>query len=160
MEGAFKTGRILTVGSSEELLACGKGFDPCATSRRETGCCAFWPRPDPDGRCDICEVERLAISSLFGGNPKEGGRNCFLPLPSGRTPWIWDPHGMIRRRSRNCEDCFGGPKDRTPVRSYASCSPQPIGSAARVLTDLLLERRPNKPILCCFSSRQESGMMK
>jgi acyl-CoA synthetase (NDP forming) len=25
-------------------------------------------------------------------------------------------------------------------------------SAARVLTDLLLERRPNKPILCCFSS--------
>jgi acyl-CoA synthetase (NDP forming) len=100
--------------------------------------------------CDVCEMERLTIPA-FSAETQKKVEELLPPLAIRTNPVDMGPawydsaamQGIVKTvlEDRNIDAVL-------LCVMFASAN----RSAAGVLTDLLSESRPKKPILCCFSS--------
>ena len=100
--------------------------------------------------CDVCEMEGLTIPP-FSAETQKRVEELLPPLAIRTNPVdmgpAWYDSGAIKGIVKTVLE------DRK-IDAVILCImfASANRSAAGVLTDLLLERRTNKPILCCFSS--------
>ena len=149
-EGAFKQAGILTVGSSEELLDAAKALTLCPLPGGNRVAVLSGQAGPGMAACDICEMERLAISP-FSAETQKRVEELLPPLAIRTNPVDMGPAWYDSEAIKGIVKTVLEDRKIDAVIlciMFASAN----RSAARVLTDLLLERRPNKPILCCFSS--------
>lgn len=149
-EGAFKQAGVLTVGSSEELLDAAKALAACPPPGGNRVAVLSGQAGPGMAACDICEMERLAISP-FSAETQKRVEELLPPLairtnPVDMGPAWYDSEAIKGIVKTVLED----PKIDAVILCIMFASAN--RAAARVLADLLLERRTSKPVLCCFSS--------
>ncbi len=149
-EGAFKQAGILRVESTEELLDAAKAFALCPLPEGNRVAVLSGQAGPGMAACDVCELGGLRIPA-FSAKTRKRVEELLPPLAIRTNPVDMGPawydsdaiKGIVRTvLEDNKIDAI------ILCMMFASAN----RSAARVLTDLLLERRTNKPILCCFSS--------
>jgi acetate---CoA ligase (ADP-forming) subunit alpha len=149
-EGAFKQAGILTVGSSEELLDAAKALTMCPLPGGNRVAVLSGQAGPGMAACDVCEMEGLIISP-FSAETQKRVEELLPPLAIRTNPVdmgpAWYDSGAIKGIVKTVLE------DRK-IDAVILCImfASANRSAAGVLTDLLLEKRTNKPILCCFSS--------
>jgi acyl-CoA synthetase (NDP forming) len=149
-EGAFKQAGILTVGSSEELLDAAKALSMCPPPKGNRVAVLSGQAGPGMAACDVCEMEGLTIPP-FSAETQKRVEELLPPLAIRTNPVdmgpAWYDSGAIKGIVKTVLE------DRK-IDAVILCImfASANRSAAGVLTDLLLERRTNKPILCCFSS--------
>ena len=149
-EGAFKQAGILTVGSSEELLDAAKALSMCPSPEGNRVAVLSGQAGPGMAACDVCEMEGLTIPP-FSAETQKRVEELLPPLAIRTNPVdmgpAWYDSGAIKGIVKTVLE------DRK-IDAVILCImfASANRSAAGVLTDLLLERRTNKPILCCFSS--------
>jgi acyl-CoA synthetase (NDP forming) len=149
-EGAFKQAGILTVGSSEELLDAAKALTTCPLPEGNRVAVLSGQAGPGMAACDVCEMERLTILPLSAETQKRV-EELLPPLAIRTNPVDMGPAWYDSAAIKGIVKTVLDDREIDAVIlciMFASAN----RSAAGVLTDLLLERRPNKPILCCFSS--------
>ncbi len=149
-EGAFKQAGILTVGSSEELLDAAKALAMCPPPRGNRVAVLSGQAGPGMAACDVCEIEGLAISP-FSAETQKRVEELLPPLairtnPVDMGPAWYDSEAIKGIIKTVLEDRMIDAVILCIM--FASAN----RSATGVLADLLLERKTNKPILCCFSS--------
>jgi acetyl-CoA synthetase (ADP-forming) len=149
-EGAFKQAGILTVGSSEELLDTAKALTLCPSP--EGGRVAVLSGQAGPGMaaCDVCEMEGLTIPP-FSAETQKRVEELLPPLAIRTNPVDMGPAWYDSEATRGIVKTALEDKNIDAVIlciMFASANRSAVG----VVTDLLLERRTNKPIVCCFSS--------
>jgi len=100
--------------------------------------------------CDVCEMERLTIPPFSAGTQKKV-EELLPPLAIRTNPVDMGPAWYDSAATQGIVKTVLEDRKIDAVLlcvMFASAN----RSVARVLTDLLSERRPDKPILCCFSS--------
>jgi acyl-CoA synthetase (NDP forming) len=100
--------------------------------------------------CDVCELEGLMIPA-FSAETRKRVEELLPPLAIRTNPVDMGPAWYDSEAIKEIVKTVLEDKKIDAVIlciMFASAN----RSAARVLTDLLLEKRTNKPILCCFSS--------
>jgi len=149
-EGAFKQAGILTVGSSEELLDAAKALAACPLPEGNRVAVLSGQAGPGMAACDVCEMERLTIPP-FSAETQKKVEELLPPLAIRTNPVDMGPAWYDSAAIRGIVKTVLEDREIDAVIlcvMFASAN----RSAVRVLTDLLLERRPKKPILCCFSS--------
>jgi acyl-CoA synthetase (NDP forming) len=149
-EGAFKQAGILTVGSSEELLDTAKALTLCPSP--EGGRVAVLSGQAGPGMaaCDVCEMEGLTIPP-FSTETQKRVEELLPPLAIRTNPVDMGPAWYDSEATRGIvKTVLEDKKIDAAILCimFASANRSTVG----VVTDLLLERRTNKPIVCCFSS--------
>ena len=149
-EGAFKQAGILTVGSSEELLDAAKALTMCPLPGGNRVAVLSGQAGPGMAACDVCEMVGLTISP-FSPETQKRVEELLPPLAIRTNPVdmgpAWYDSGAIKGIVKTVLE------DRK-IDAVILCImfASANRSAAGVLTDLLLEKRTNKPILCCLSS--------
>jgi acyl-CoA synthetase (NDP forming) len=149
-EGAFKQAGILTVGSSEELLDAAKALTMCPLPGGNRVAVLSGQAGPGMAACDVCEMERFTIPP-FSAKTQKRIEELLPPLAIRTNPVdmgpAWYDAGAIKGIVKTVLE------DRK-IDAVILCImfASANWSAAGVLADLLLERKTNKPILCCFSS--------
>ncbi len=149
-EGAFKQAGILTVKSSEELLDAAKALAMCPSPGGNRVAVLSGQAGPGMAACDVCEMERLAIPP-FSAETQKRVEELLPPLAIRTNPVDMGPAWYDSAAIKGIVKTVLNDRKIDAVIlciMFASAN----RSAAGVLTDLLLERRPDKPILCCFSS--------
>ncbi len=149
-EGAFKQAGILTVGSSEELLDAAKALTLSPSPGGNRVAVLSGQAGPGMAACDVCEMERLTIPP-FSAETQKKVEELLPPLAIRTNPVDMGPAWYDSAAIRGIVKTVLEDREIDAVIlcvMFASAN----RSAAGVLTDLLLERRPKKPILCCFSS--------
>jgi acetyl-CoA synthetase (ADP-forming) len=149
-EGAFKQAGILTVGSSEELLDAAKALTVCPLPEGNRVAVLSGQAGPGMAACDVCEMERLTIPP-FSAETQKRVEELLPPLAIRTNPVDMGPAWYDSEAIKGIVKTVLEDREIDAVIlciMFASAN----RSAAGVLTDLLLEKRTNKPILCCFSS--------
>ena len=149
-EGAFKQAGILTVGSSEELLDAAKALAACPLPEGNRVAVLSGQAGPGMAACDVCEMERLTIPP-FSAETQKKVEELLPPLAIRTNPVDMGPAWYDSAAIRGIVKTVLEDREIDAVIlcvMFASAN----RSAVRVLTDLLLERRSKKPVLCCFSS--------
>jgi acetyl-CoA synthetase (ADP-forming) len=149
-EGAFKQAGILTVGSSEELLDAAKALTLSPSPGGNRVAVLSGQAGPGMAACDVCELEGLTISP-FSPETQKKLEELLPPLAIRTNPVDMGPAWYDSTAIRGVVRAVLEDREIDAVLlcvMFASAN----RSAARVLIDLLLERRPKKPILCCLSS--------
>jgi acetyl-CoA synthetase (ADP-forming) len=149
-EPAFRQAGILTVQSSEELLDAAKAL--ALSSLPEGNHIAVLSGQAGPGMaaCDVCEVEGLTLPS-FSKEIQQRIESLLPPLAIRTNPVDMGPawynsgavkgivHAVLEDRKMNAIIlCI----------MFASANRASVG----ILTDLLLQPREKKPVVCCFSA--------
>ena len=149
-EGAFKQAGILTVGSSEELLDAAKALTMCPSPEGNRVAVLSGQAGPGMAACDVCEAEGLMIPS-FSAETQRKVEELLPPLAIRTNPVDMGPAWYDSAATQGIVKTV---LEDTKIDAVLLCVmfASANRSVAGVLTDLLLERRSNKPILCCFSS--------
>ena len=149
-EGAFKQVGILTVGSSEELLDTAKALTMCPLPNGNKVAVLSGQAGPGMAACDVCEMEGLLISP-FSTETQKRIEELLPPLAIRTNPVDMGPAWYDSEAIKGIVHTVLEDKNIDAIIlciMFASANRPAVG----ILTDLLLERRPDKPILCCFSS--------
>ncbi len=149
-EGAFKQAGILTVGSSEELLDAAKALTLCPSPEGNRVAVLSGQAGPGMAACDVCEMERLMIPA-FSAETQKKVEELLPPLAIRTNPVDMGPAWYDSAAIKGIVNAVLEDRKIDAVIlciMFASAN----RSAAGVLTGFLSERRPPKPILCCFSS--------
>ncbi len=149
-EGAFKQAGILTVRSSEELLDTAKALTLCSLPGGNRVAVLSGQAGPGMAACDVCEMERLTIPP-FSAETQRRVEELLPPLAIRTNPVDMGPAWYDSEATKGIVKTVLEDKKIDAVVlciMFASANRSAVG----VLTDLLSERRANKPILCCFSS--------
>ena len=149
-EAAFKQAGILTVGSSEELLDAAKALTLCPSPEGNRVAVLSGQAGPGMAACDVCETERLTIPP-FSAETQKGVEALLPPLAIRTNPVDMGPAWYDSAAIKGIVKTVLDDRQIDAVIlciMFASANRSVVG----VLTDLLLERRADKPILCCFSS--------
>jgi acyl-CoA synthetase (NDP forming) len=149
-EGAFKQAGVLTVGSSEELLDTAKALTLCHLPRGKRVAVLSGQAGPGMAACDVCEVEGLMFPS-FSEDTQRRVEELLPPLAIRTNPVDMGPAWYDSEAIKGIVQTVLEDKniDATILCiMFASANRPAVG----ILTDLLLERKTDKPILCCFSS--------
>ncbi len=149
-EGAFRQAGILTVGSSEELLDTAKALAMCPLPGGAKVAVLSGQAGPGMAACDVCETEGLTIPP-FSTETQKRVDELLPPLAIRSNPVDMGPAWYDSEAIKGIVQAVLEDKRIDAVivcLMFASAN----RSAVEVLADLLSERRPNKPILCCLSS--------
>jgi len=149
-EGAFKQAGILTVGSSEELLDAAKALTLCPSPAGNRVAVLSGQAGPGMAACDVCEMERLMIPA-FSAETQKKVEGLLPPLAIRTNPVDMGPAWYDSAAIKGIVNTVLEDRKIDAVIlciMFASAN----RSAAGVLSGFLSERRPPKPILCCFSS--------
>jgi len=149
-EGAFKQAGILTVGSSEELLDAAKALTMCPLPNGNKVAVLSGQAGPGMAACDVCEMEGLLIPP-FSMETQKRIEELLPPLAIRTNPVDMGPAWYDSEAIKGIVHTVLEDKNIDAIIlciMFASANRPAVG----ILTDLLLERRPDKPILCCFSS--------
>jgi len=149
-EGAFKQAGIFTVGSSEELLDVGKALTLCPLPDGNKVAVLSGQAGPGMAACDVCEMEGLLIPP-FSAETQKKVEALLPPLAIRTNPVDMGPAWYDSEAIKGIVHTVLEDKNIDAIIlciMFASANKPAVG----ILTDLLLEKRTNKPILCCFSS--------
>jgi len=149
-EGAFKQAGILMVESSEELLDVGKALTLCSLPNGNKVAVLSGQAGPGMAACDVCEMEGLLIPP-FSVETQKKVEGLLPPLAIRTNPVDMGPAWYDSEAIRGIVHTVLEDKNIDAIIlciMFASANRPAVG----ILTDLLLEKRTNKPILCCFSS--------
>jgi acetyl-CoA synthetase (ADP-forming) len=149
-ESAFKQSGILTVGSSEELLDTAKALTMCPLPSRNNVAVLSGQAGPGMAACDVCEVEGLSIPP-FTSETQKRVEELLPPLAIRTNPVDMGPAWYDSEAIKGIVYTVMDDKNIDALIlciMFASAN----RSAVEILTDLLLERKTDKPILCCFSA--------
>ena len=149
-EGAFKQAGILAVGSSEELLDAAKALTMCPLPEGNKVAVLSGQAGPGMAACDVCEMEGLMIPP-FSMETQKRVEELLPPLAIRTNPVDMGPAWYDSEAIKGIVQTVLEDKNIDAIIlciMFASANRSAVG----ILTDLLLERRTNKPILCCFSS--------
>jgi acetyl-CoA synthetase (ADP-forming) len=149
-EGAFKQAGILTVGSSEELLDTAKALVMCPLPGGSKVAVLSGQAGPGMAACDVCEMGGLMIPP-FSVETQKRVEDLLPPLAIRTNPVDMGPAWYDSEAIKGIVQTVLEDKSIDAIilcLMFASANRSAVG----ILTDLLLERRTNKPVLCCFSS--------
>jgi acetyl-CoA synthetase (ADP-forming) len=149
-ESAFKQAGILTVESSEELLDTAKALTMCPLPEGNKVAVLSGQAGPGMAACDVCEMEGLLIPP-FSTETQKRVEELLPPLAIRTNPVDMGPAWYDSEAIKGIVHTVLEDKNIDAIIlciMFASANRPAVG----ILTDLLLERRINKPILCCFSS--------
>lgn len=149
-EGAFKQAGILAVGSSEELLDAAKALSMCPLPEGNKVAVLSGQAGPGMAACDVCEMEGLMIPP-FSMETQKRVEELLPPLAIRTNPVDMGPAWYDSEAIKGIVQTVLEDKNIDAIIlciMFASANRSAVG----ILTDLLLEKRTNKPILCCFSS--------
>jgi acetyl-CoA synthetase (ADP-forming) len=149
-ESAFKQSGILTVGSSEELLDTAKALTMCPLPSGNNVAVLSGQAGPGMAACDVCEVEGLSIPP-FTSETQKRVEELLPPLAIRTNPVDMGPAWYDSEAIKGIVYTVMDDKNIDALIlciMFASAN----RSAVEILTDLLLERKTDKPILCCFSA--------
>jgi len=149
-EGAFRQAGILTVGSSEELLDTAKALVLCPLPGGANVAVLSGQAGPGMAACDVCEMQGLSIPP-FSAETQKRVDELLPPLAIRTNPVDMGPAWYDSEAIKGIVQAVLEDKGIDAVilcLMFASANRSAVG----VLADLLLQRRTNKPILCCFSS--------
>jgi acyl-CoA synthetase (NDP forming) len=149
-ESAFKQAGILAIGNSEELLDAAKALTQCPLLGGNRVAVLSGQAGPGMAACDVCEMEGLSIPPFTPETQKRV--EALLPPLAIRTNPVdmgpaWYDSEAIKGIVRTVMDDKNIDALIVCIM-FASANRSAVG----ILTDLLVERRLNKPILCCFSA--------
>jgi acyl-CoA synthetase (NDP forming) len=149
-ESAFKQAGILTVGSSEELLDTAKALTLCPLPSGNNVAVLSGQAGPGMAACDVCEMEGLSISP-FTPETQKRVEELLPPLAIRTNPVDMGPAWYDSEAIKGIVNTVMDDKHIDALSiciMFASANRSAVG----ILTDLLVERSINKPILCCFSA--------
>ncbi len=149
-EGALKQAGILTVGSSEELLDTAKALTMCPLPNGNKVAVLSGQAGPGMAACDVCETEGLLIPP-FSAETQKRVEELLPPLAIRTNPVDMGPAWYDSEAIKGIVHTVLEDKNIDAIIlciMFASAN----RPAVEILTELLLKRRTNKPILCCFSS--------
>jgi acetyl-CoA synthetase (ADP-forming) len=149
-EGAFRQAGILMVGSSEELLDAAKALAMCPLPEGNRVAVLSGQAGPGMAACDICEMGGLLIPP-FSPETQQRVEELLPPLAIRTNPVDMGPAWYDSEATKGIVKTVLEDKKIDAVIlciMFASANRSAVG----VLTHLLLEKRTNKPVLCCFSS--------
>jgi len=149
-ESAFKQAGILTVGSSEELLDTAKALTMCPLPNGNNVAVLSGQAGPGMAACDVCEMEGLSIPP-FTPKTQKRVEELLPPLAIRTNPVDMGPAWYD---SEAIKGIVHAVKDDKNIDALIVCIMFASANrgTVRILTDLLVERSINKPILCCFSA--------
>jgi len=149
-EGAFKQAGVLTVESSEELLDAAKALAICPLPEGNNVAVLSGQAGPGIAACDVCETEGLSLSP-FSSEVQKRIEELLPPLAIRTNPVdmgpAWYDSGAIKGivqavlEDRNIDAII-------LCIMFASANRAAVGT----LSDLLLQRGKDKPVICCISS--------
>jgi acetyl-CoA synthetase (ADP-forming) len=149
-EGALKQAGILTVGSSEDLLDTAKALTMCPLPGGNKVAVLSGQAGPGMAACDVCETEGLRIPP-FSKKTQKRVEELLPPLAIRTNPVDMGPAWYDSEAIKGIVQTVLEDENIDAIIlciMFASANRPAVG----ILTDLLLQRRTNKPILCCFSS--------
>ncbi len=149
-EGAFKQVGILAVGNSEELLDVGKALTMSPLPEGNKVAVLSGQAGPGMAACDVCEMEGLLIPP-FSMETQERVEELLPPLAIRTNPVDMGPAWYDSEAIKGIVHTVLEDKNIDAIIlciMFASANRPAVG----ILTDLLLKKRTNKPILCCFSA--------
>jgi len=149
-ESAFKQAGILTVGSSEELLDTAKALAMCPLPSGNKVAVLSGQAGPGMAACDVCETEGLLIPP-FSKETQRRVEELLPPLAIRTNPVDMGPAWYDSEAIKGIVYTVMNDKNIDALIlciMFASANRSAVG----ILTDLLLERKADKPILCCFSA--------
>jgi acyl-CoA synthetase (NDP forming) len=149
-EGALKQAGILTAGSSEELLDTAKALTMCPLPQGKKVAVLSGQAGPGMAACDVCELEGLMIPP-FSTETQKRVEELLPPLALRTNPVDMGPAWYDSVAIKGIVQTVLEDKNIDAMLlciMFASANRSAVGT----LADLLLEKKLNKPILCCFSS--------
>jgi acyl-CoA synthetase (NDP forming) len=149
-EGAFKQAGFLTVRSSEELLDGAKALAMCPLPKGNNVAVLSGQAGPGMAACDVCEMEGLSIPP-FSADTQKKIETLLPPLAIRTNPVDMGPAWYDSVAIKGIVEAVLEDKSINGIIlciMFASANRSAVG----ILTDLLLERKTEKPILCCFSA--------
>jgi acyl-CoA synthetase (NDP forming) len=149
-EGAFKQAGILTVESSEDLLDVAKALAMAPLLGGNKVAVLSGQAGPGMAACDVCEMGGLMLSP-FSVETQKRVEELLPPLAIRTNPVDMGPAWYDSEAIKGIVQTVLEDKSIDAMilcLMFASANRSAVG----ILTDLLSERRINKPVLCCFSS--------
>ena len=149
-ESAFKQAGILTVGSSEELLDTAKALTMCPLPQGNRVAVLSGQAGPGMAACDVCEIGGLSIPP-FTPETQKRVEELLPPLAIRTNPVDMGPAWYDSEAIKGIVHAVRDDKNIDALIvciMFASANRSAVG----ILSDLLLERKTDKPILCCFSA--------
>ncbi len=149
-EGALKQAGILTVETSEELLDAAKALTMCPLPKGNKVAVLSGQAGPGMAACDVCEMEGLRIPP-FSVETQKRVEELLPPLAIRTNPVDMGPAWYDSEAIKGIVHTVLEDKEIDAMIlciMFASANRSAVG----ILADSLLEKKTNKPILCCFSS--------
>ena len=149
-QGAFRQAGILTVRSSEELLDAAKALAMSSLPAGKNVAVLSGQAGPGMAACDICETEGLSLPSFSAGTQKRI-EELLPPLAIRTNPVDMGPAWYDSEAIKGIVDAVLEDPNIDAIIlciMFASANRAAVGT----LSDLLLERKKNKPVICCISS--------
>jgi acyl-CoA synthetase (NDP forming) len=149
-EGAFKQAGFLTVRSSEELLDAAKALAMCSLPKGNNVAVLSGQAGPGMAACDICEMEGLSLPP-FSIETQKRIEALLPPLAIRTNPVDMGPAWYDSVAIKGIVQAVLEDKTIDSVIlciMFASANKASVGN----LSDLLLKRRNDKPVICCISS--------
>jgi acyl-CoA synthetase (NDP forming) len=149
-EGAFRQAGILTVRSSEELLDVTKALAMSSPPAGKNVAVLSGQAGPGMAACDICETEGLSLPPFSAGTQKRV-EELLPPLAIRTNPVDMGPAWYDSEAIKGIVDAVLEDPNIDAIIlciMFASANRAAVGT----LSDLLLQRRTNKPVICCISS--------
>jgi acyl-CoA synthetase (NDP forming) len=149
-ESAFKQAGILSVRSSEDLLDAAKALTMCPLPEGNKVAVLSGQAGPGMAACDVCEMEGLRVPP-FSAETQRRVEELLPPLAIRTNPVDMGPAWYDSEAIKGIVRTVLGDKNIDAILlciMFASANRSAVG----ILADLLLQRRTNKPILCCFSA--------
>ena len=149
-EGALRQAGVLTVGSSEELLDTAKALAMVPPPQGKNVAVLSGQAGPAMAACDLCEKEGLTIPP-FSEEIQRRIEELLPPLAIRTNPVDMGPAWYNSQAIKGIVNAVMEDPGIDAILlciMYASAN----RSAAATLSDLLLEKKREKPILCCFSA--------
>jgi len=149
-EAAFRQAGILTVGSSEELLDVAKALTMCPLPESSNVAVLSGQAGPGMAACDICETEGLSLPPFSPGIQKRI-EDLLPPLAIRTNPVDMGPAWYDSEAIKGIVQSVLEDKGIDAIIlciMFASANRASVG----ILSDLLLKKRWDKPVICCLSA--------
>ena len=149
-EGAFKQAGVLTVGSSEELLDSSKALALCPLPKGRRVAVLSGQAGPGMAASDVCEEGGLSLSP-FSAETQRRIEELLPPLAIRTNPVDMGPAWYDSDAIKGIVQSVLDDRNIDAILlfiMFASANKASVG----ILSDLVLERRRDKPILSCFSA--------
>jgi acyl-CoA synthetase (NDP forming) len=149
-EGAFKQSGVLTVGSSEELLDTSKALAFCPLPKGRRVAVLSGQAGPGMAACDVCEERGLSLSP-FSAETQLRIDALLPPLAIRTNPVDMGPAWYDSEAIKGIVRSVLEDPHIDAILLFIMFASANKASVA-ILSDLLLNRKQDKPILCCFSA--------